>query len=401
MMSGGMMFWVLAGAMAALLVLALAWPLLRTRGTAPAAADYDRAVYRDQLAELEQDRKRGLIDDTEAEAARRETERRLLQTEDAGSAASGRAIPWLRSLGLALVVALPPALGLGLYLQFGTPDLPDLPLAGRSPGGPAEMALLAARLEARAAENPDDVEAHLVLAQVYERGGNYAEAVAHYREAIALVAKQGSVPGPLHAAFGEALVAADGGRVGREARLAFAAAIEADPGNSRARYYAGLAMAQDGRLEEAIGVWQSLAANSPAGSPRLGLLRLQIGRAAQELGIEPPPIARPQEPGPEAPAEAPRGPAAGDVEAAQSMTLEERQAFIRTMVDQLAARLEAEPADPDGWLRLARSYLVLGEADKAREALASAEGQIAALSETAPERAGMAQRLEALRRELP
>src|SRR3546814_1994541 len=85
------------------------------------------------------------------------------------------------------------------------------------------------------------------------------------------------------------------------------AAIKADPGNSRARYYTGLAMAQDGRLEDAIDVWQSLAADSPAGSPRLGLLRLQIGRAAQELGIEPPPIARPQEPGPEAPAEVPRG----------------------------------------------------------------------------------------------
>src|SRR3546814_18632285 len=81
--------------------------------------------------------------------------------------------------------------------------------------------------------------------------------------------------------------------------------------------------------------------------------------------------------GPDAPAEVPRGPAAGDIEAVQSMTPEERQAFIRTMVDQLAARLEAEPADPDGWLRLARSYLVLGDADKARAALALAEGQVA------------------------
>src|SRR3546814_6709223 len=95
------------------------------------------------------------------------------------------------------------------------------------------MALLAARLEARAAENPDDVEARLVLAQVYERGGDFAKATAAYREAIALVGKLGPVPGPLHAALGETLVAADDGRVGREARLAFAAAIKADPGNSR------------------------------------------------------------------------------------------------------------------------------------------------------------------------
>src|SRR3546814_19183531 len=83
------------------------------------------------------------------------------------------------------------------------------------------------------------------------------------------------------------------------------------------------------------------------------------------------------------------------------MTPEERQAFIRTTVDQLAARLEAEPADPDGWLRLARSYLVLGEADQARAALALAEGQVAALPEAAPERAGLAPRPEALSRDLP
>jgi len=394
-----MIFWALAGAMAALLVLALAWPLLRTRGAAPAAADYDRAVYRDQLTELEQDVTRGLINDAEAEAARREIERRLLQTEapgGAGRSAPGRAAPWLRRLALVLVVALPPALGLGLYLQLGTPGLPGLPLAGRDPGGPAEVALLAERLAARVADNPDDVEARLVLAQVYERSGSYAEAAAHYREAIALVAKQGQVPGPLHAALGETLVAAGGGRVGREARLAFAAAIEADPGNSRARYYAGLAMAQDGRLQDAIGVWQSLAEDSPPGSPWLGLLQEQIARAAQELGIEPPVSARP-----EAPADQPRGPTAGDVEAAQDMTPEERQAFIRSMVDQLATRLEAEPADPDGWLRLARAYVVLGEADKARLALAAAETQIAALPEAAAERAGLSQRLEALRRELP
>jgi cytochrome c-type biogenesis protein CcmH len=104
---------------------------------------------------------------------------------------------------------------------------------------------------------------------------------------------------------------------------------------------------------------------------------------------------------PEAPEAAPRGPSAADVEAAGQMTPEERQAFIRSMVDQLAARLQAEPADPDGWLRLARAYVVLGEGDKAREALAAAETQIAALAAEAPGRAELTGRLEALRGELP
>ena len=383
------MFWVLAAVMAALLVLALLWPLLRARGAAPAAADYDRAVYLDQLSELELDRQRGLIDAVEAEAARREIERRLLQTENGADktvpSGGGR---W-RRLALALVVALPPALGLGLYLQLGTPDLPGLPLAGRDPGGPAELALLIDRLQLRLADRPEDTEVHLILAQLYERAGRFDEAAARYRAAIALIEQQGEVPAGLHAALGETLVAAAGGQVGREARLAFAAAIEADPGSSRARYFAGLAMAQDGRLQDAIDVWQSLAEDSPADAPWLPLLSQQIARAARELGIEPPAIAQPP------------GPSASDVEAAQNMTPEERADFIRSMVDQLAVRLEAEPADPDGWLRLARAHAVLREDDKARAALARAEAEIAALPEGAPERAALGQRLAELRRQLP
>jgi cytochrome c-type biogenesis protein CcmH len=217
-----------------------------------------------------------------------------------------------------------------------------------------------------------------------------------YRAAIAEFEKQGPVPGALHAALGESLVALDKGRVGREARLAFAAAIEADPGNARARYYAGLAMAQDGRLEGAIAVWKGLAEDLPADSPMIGLLRQQITQAAKEAGIEPPVIAA----RPPASAGTAPGPSAADVEAAQEMSAEERQQFIRSMVARLAERLAEDPADADGWLRLARAHLVLGEPGKAKEALAAAETQIAALPEGA-ERAALAERLEGLRRELP
>ncbi|MEO3428019.1 c-type cytochrome biogenesis protein CcmI [Pelagibius sp. CAU 1746] len=402
-----MMFWILAAAMAALLVVALLWPLLRKGAAAPAAADYDRTVYRDQLAELEQDLERGLIDKDEAEAARREIGRRLLQTEDGASRGAARrdggtsGATW-RRLAVLLIVALPPAVGLGLYLHLGTPDLPGLPLAGRDPGGPLEVGLLEKRLLERIEAVPQDIESRLILAQVYARTGRFGQAAEVYRAAIAEVEKQGPAPGALHAALGESLVAQDKGRVGQAARLAFAAAIEADPGNARARYYAGLAMAQDGRLEGAIGVWKGLAEDLPADSPMLGLLRRQVAQAAQEAGIEPPVLAaRPQGPQEAPPAGAAPGPSAADVEAAQEMSVEERQQFIRAMVARLADRLAADPADADGWLRLARAHLVLGEPDEAKEALAAAEAQIAVLPEGAPERAGLSERLEGLRRELP
>ena len=46
--------------------------------------------------------------------------------------------------------------------------------------------------------------------------------------------------------------------------------------------------------------------------------------------------------------------------------------MINAMVERLAARLETQPDDVDGWVRLGRSYMVLNQPDKARQAYARA-----------------------------
>ena len=53
------------------------------------------------------------------------------------------------------------------------------------------------------------------------------------------------------------------------------------------------------------------------------------------------------------------------------MADETKEAFEETMgmVERLAGRLEREPGDLEGWLRLAHAYGVLGEADRRRGAL--------------------------------
>ncbi len=54
---------------------------------------------------------------------------------------------------------------------------------------------------------------------------------------------------------------------------------------------------------------------------------------------------------------------------------------IEGMVDQLAARLAAEPGNRDGWIRLMRSNVVLGRVDKAKAALADARKAFAGNAE--------------------
>jgi len=76
------------------------------------------------------------------------------------------------------------------------------------------------------------------------------------------------------------------------------------------------------------------------------------------------------------PAAAP-GPSAAQMAAAANQPPEQQAAMIRSMVDRLAARLKQDGSDVDGWVRLVRSYNVLGDADKARDAAADARKALA------------------------
>ena len=68
----------------------------------------------------------------------------------------------------------------------------------------------------------------------------------------------------------------------------------------------------------------------------------------------------------------PRGPSAEDMRAAERMTPEQRREMIRGMVEGLAERLEENPGDLAGWLRLGRARSVLGELDKSADAYGKA-----------------------------
>ena len=61
-----------------------------------------------------------------------------------------------------------------------------------------------------------------------------------------------------------------------------------------------------------------------------------------------------------------------ELKAAREMTPEQRMSMINQMVDGLAQRLKENGNDLKGWLRLMRSYMVLGKPDEARQALADA-----------------------------
>jgi cytochrome c-type biogenesis protein CcmH len=382
--SGELLFWLGAGLLTALAVLALLRPLLAPRGdTATARAPYDLAVYRDQLAEVERDLARGVLTPEAAEAARTEIERRILAAADAparmaGPAPAGRgAVPRRLPKMLAGTIAVVlPLLALGVYVQLGAPGLPGAPVAERPVATDSDMAVLVDQLAQRMAERPDDVRGWLLLARSYGSLGRYQDSATAYAAAIA----HGAEGAEVQSAYGEALTAAANGQITVAAKMAFDAAVAQDPGEPRARFYLALAKAQAGKLDEALADWVTLEAQAPADAPWRGAVTAQIEQAAAELGLDavalpgrvalaPPP--EPAEPSlDESGGES--GPSATDMATAADMTPEERDAFIRSMVASLAARLETTPDDLEGWLRLARAYGVLGEAEMAQDAWARA-----------------------------
>ena len=59
------------------------------------------------------------------------------------------------------------------------------------------------------------------------------------------------------------------------------------------------------------------------------------------------------------------------------MTETERTEMVQGMVAGLADRLRQDGSDVEGWLRLLRAYVVLGERDKANAAAADARRALA------------------------
>ncbi|MDF2234061.1 c-type cytochrome biogenesis protein CcmI [Albimonas sp. CAU 1670] len=400
-----MEFWIVALIAALLAAAWLARPLLTASGAAPAEpeAARDVQVFRDQLRTLERDVERGVLPAAEAEGTKAEISRRLLAAAaQAERQAPAQPAPRAASRGLAVGLAVAVlAGGGGLYALLGAGGLPDRPLqtrlaeiqarqadrpsqaeaearlaasepAAETPEPSAEEARmrdLIGQLRTALAERPDDVRGRRLLADSLMRLGDMTEAKDAMQEVVDL---QGdSAPAEDRVALAEAMIMAAGGYVSPQAEAQLGRALQADPENSVARYYAGLALAQTGRYGLALRFWRTLLAEGPADAPWIAPIRAQIGdleQAAAQSGQ----LAEAGGPSASAGAPALPGPSREQMEAAGEMSTEDRAAMIEGMVANLAQRLASEGGTPEEWARLIRALGVLGRGDEAAEIYAEA-----------------------------
>jgi cytochrome c-type biogenesis protein CcmH len=331
--------------MTAAAIFAVLWPLSR-RGALRSGSDV--AVYRDQLDEIDRDRAAGLIGEREAEAARVEVSRRLIAAADAAQPVSVDGAPWRRRAAAVIVLVVLPLGAASLYLVLGSPQMPGQTQASRGGTAPEQnsIAELVGRVEAHLEQNPEDGRGWEVIGPVYMRLGRYDDAVKARRNVLRFLGPSAE----READLGEALTAVANGIVTAEAKQAFDRAIALDASDVRARYFAGLAAEQDGRSKDAAKIWQDLLAEAPpdaswASFVQESLARVDPGAASSQAG-----------------------PSESDVAVASEMPPEQRDAMVRGMVARLAERLKQDGSDAEGWLRLIRAYMVLGDKDRARAA---------------------------------
>jgi len=224
------------------------------------------------------------------------------------------------------------AIGGGVYVLLGRPHLAQREAQGLKT---QEVNGLIPYLIKRVHQYPQDARAWRYLAQAYMEAQDPRDGAKAFAKVIELTGKNDPA---LNAAYGEALVLANGGAVPEEAEQAFTATLAADPHNAPARFYLGLAKIEHNDRPGAIALWQSLLNDTPVTSPlhqmlvdRLAILTSQVAAGGQGTAPNP-----------------------------------------RAMVAMLAARLKADPNDALGWVRLMRAYTVLGEMEKAKQALVDA-----------------------------
>jgi len=337
-----MMLWFALALMTGAAMAAIAWPLTRQGRSLRSGSDL--AVYRDQLEEVRRDHAAGRIGDSEAEAAQVEVSRRLLAAADAEAAQAATATPGSRRRAVALAALVVVSFGsAGTYLSLGSPTLPGQPLASRDQSQSIDAMI--AQVETHLARNPNDGRGWEVIAPVYLRLGRVDDAIKARRKALALSGETSE----RQAGLGEALVAASDGKITPEARKSFARAVELDGGNIKARYFLGVAAEQDGQPAAAVEIWRAMLAGAPADAPWAEFIRQEVTRVSGAPG-----------------------PSAEDVAAASRLAPDQQSAMVQTMVARLAERLQQDGSDIEGWLRLVRSYMVLGDREKALAAVGDA-----------------------------
>ncbi len=350
-----------------LTLLALAWlvrPLLWSVTRAGVSAQrLNASIYRDQLDTLERDVARGLISVADSEASKDELQLRLLDdTQEPALVQQASHSGFWSARRTAAVIALLFPLGAGsMYWWLGSPAAID-PVATQKMNDD-KVAQMVDKLAERLKASPDDPRGWAMLARSYKVMGRFAEAEQAFLKAGELVNNEPD----LLVDYADLLAVRAGNNIEGKPLELVNKALALNPQHPMGLMMSGVAAYRRSDFTVAVAQWEKLLTLLEPGSPDAQQVEADIADARAKSGMSG------ATKSPAVPAAKMSGADAGklppvDAGAAGAMTPEK----INQMIDGLAARLKANPADLPGWVRLARAYKVQGRLPEAEQAYAKA-----------------------------
>ncbi|MBX3319492.1 MAG: c-type cytochrome biogenesis protein CcmI [Nitrospira sp.] len=284
-------FWSIVSALTVFIIGLLLRPLLKRPSAVTVEQEKTLSVYRQQFAELEQDRGTGLLTDAQYQAARSELERRVLEETDAGQVLvpSSGGILNLRVVALSLGMIIPAASGV-LYWTLGNPAAMTHPVvsSAASQGGAgedAEMAdslnVLIEQLRKKLEQSPNDPIGWGLLARSYMAMERYADAVPIFERATKLDPDNAS----LLADFADALGVHQGRKLDGRPEKLIQQALKLDPRNVKALMLSGTIAYNRKDFARAAKEWEEAHLYLPADDQESSdQLKASIAEAKRRLG---------------------------------------------------------------------------------------------------------------------
>lgn len=292
------LFWVICGAMLILALYFVLPPALRSEAAKAkdddARRDANIAVYRDQLKELEADRRNGIVSDEQYAQDRDDIERRLLEdtannpvtTKSAAKiSAMTRKHAYMVGIGLALVAVI-------FYLRVGTPEgitnaaTPATTSAPSTTAPPASGQRSQAQIEAAVAalaerlkSNPSDVQSWTMLARSYGSMERWGEAAGAYAKVTELSPDNADLW--VDYAFVSAM--ANGRSLKGQPTELVNRALKIDPNNGKALGLAANAAFEAKEYKKSIDYWERLAKQVPPDSEIAKTITERIAEAKLRL----------------------------------------------------------------------------------------------------------------------
>lgn len=284
-------FWVISGIFIVTALLFIIPTLLRNRDTQAENIEHDAVnitVYRDQIAELDNDLENDILTQEQYTKSKQELQQRMLQDVSEREKMAIKKNKRIHNIAISTFIALTlPLAAVFLYMVIGDTRglLPQAQLAnatqmnrgsgGDSPAGHDNFSSVLENLIVRLEKNPEDIEGWVMLGRTYAIMERYTEASNTYAKLAELVPNNPQILSD----YADVLAMKNQGNLtGKPAELIYEA-LRIDPQYPKALALAGTIEFEQEKFEQAAMHWEKLLEVIPEDSQLANSVKTSIAEA--------------------------------------------------------------------------------------------------------------------------